>query len=143
MSAVASPFTGRRYGVVRVTREWGWRVPVSIISALSRFGRTAFCGGGDRRPPGATPYCSGRSAKCSCSRYHACPEDRESPHRHDHGSQHMSDDYQAEIAILGMESSPSYARLALRSEPLHEYTQFNVQKIQRKTAADSRMGRVM
>jgi hypothetical protein len=27
----------------------------------------------------------------------------------------MSDDYQAEIAILGMESSPSYARLALRA----------------------------
>jgi len=30
--------------------------------------------------------------------------------RHDHGSQYMSDDYQAEIAFLGMESSPSFAR---------------------------------
>jgi len=28
--------------------------------------------------------------------------------RHDHGSQYMSDDYQAEIAFLGMESSPSF-----------------------------------
>jgi len=30
--------------------------------------------------------------------------------RHDHGSQYMSDDYQAEIAFLGLESSPSYVR---------------------------------
>ena len=30
--------------------------------------------------------------------------------RHDHGSQYMSDDYQAEIAFLGMESSPSFVR---------------------------------
>jgi putative transposase len=30
--------------------------------------------------------------------------------RHDHGSQYMSDDYQAEIAFLGMESSPSLVR---------------------------------
>src|ERR1019366_211105 len=30
--------------------------------------------------------------------------------RHDHGSQYMSDDYQAEIALLGMESSPSFVR---------------------------------
>jgi putative transposase len=27
--------------------------------------------------------------------------------RHDHGSQYMSNDYQAEIAFLGMQSSPS------------------------------------
>ncbi len=30
--------------------------------------------------------------------------------RHDHGSQYMSVDYQAEIAFLGMESSPSFVR---------------------------------
>jgi hypothetical protein len=30
--------------------------------------------------------------------------------RHDHGSQYMSDDYQTEIAFLGMESSPSFVR---------------------------------
>ena len=30
--------------------------------------------------------------------------------RHDHGSQYLSDDYQAEIAYLGMESSPSFVR---------------------------------
>lgn len=30
--------------------------------------------------------------------------------RHDHGSQYMSDDYQAEIAFLGMQSSPSFVR---------------------------------
>ena len=30
--------------------------------------------------------------------------------RHDHGSQHMSDDYQAEIAFLGLASSPSFVR---------------------------------
>jgi len=30
--------------------------------------------------------------------------------RHDHGSQYMSDDYQAEISFLGMESSPSLVR---------------------------------
>jgi transposase InsO family protein len=30
--------------------------------------------------------------------------------RHDHGSQYMSDDYQSEIAFLGMESSPSFVR---------------------------------
>jgi transposase InsO family protein len=30
--------------------------------------------------------------------------------RQDHGSQYMSDDYQAEIAFLGMESSPSFVR---------------------------------
>ncbi len=30
--------------------------------------------------------------------------------RHDHGSQYMSDDYQAEIAFLGLESSPSFVR---------------------------------
>jgi len=30
--------------------------------------------------------------------------------RHDHGSQYMSDDYQAEIAFLGMESSPSFVQ---------------------------------
>ena len=30
--------------------------------------------------------------------------------RHDHGSQYISDDYQAEIAFLGMESSPSFVR---------------------------------
>jgi transposase InsO family protein len=30
--------------------------------------------------------------------------------RHDHGSQYRSDDYQAEIAFLGMESSPSFVR---------------------------------
>jgi hypothetical protein len=37
-----------------------------------------------------------------------------SPHvrRHDHGSQYMSEDYQAEIAFLGMESSPSFVRPA-------------------------------
>ena len=30
--------------------------------------------------------------------------------RHDHGSQYRSGDYQAEIAFLGMESSPSFVR---------------------------------
>jgi transposase InsO family protein len=30
--------------------------------------------------------------------------------RHDHGSQYISGDYQAEIAFLGMESSPSFVR---------------------------------
>jgi len=30
--------------------------------------------------------------------------------RHDHGSQYMSDNYQAEIAFLGMASSPSFVR---------------------------------
>ncbi len=30
--------------------------------------------------------------------------------RHDHGSQYMSNDYQAEIAFLGMQSSPSFVR---------------------------------
>jgi transposase InsO family protein len=30
--------------------------------------------------------------------------------RHDHGSQYLSDDYQAEIAFLGMESSPAFVR---------------------------------
>jgi transposase InsO family protein len=30
--------------------------------------------------------------------------------RHDHGSQYMSDDFQAEIAFLGMESSPAFMR---------------------------------
>jgi transposase InsO family protein len=30
--------------------------------------------------------------------------------RHDHGSPHMSDDYQAEIAFGGMQSSPSFVR---------------------------------
>lgn len=30
--------------------------------------------------------------------------------RHDHGSVYMSDDFQAEIAFLGMESSPSFVR---------------------------------
>jgi putative transposase len=30
--------------------------------------------------------------------------------RHDHGSQYMSDDYQAEIVFLGMESSPAFVR---------------------------------
>jgi len=30
--------------------------------------------------------------------------------RHDHGSQYMSDDYQAEITFLGMKSSPSFVR---------------------------------
>jgi len=30
--------------------------------------------------------------------------------RHDHGSQYMSDDYQSEIAFLGMASSPSFVR---------------------------------
>jgi putative transposase len=30
--------------------------------------------------------------------------------RHDHGSQYMSDDHQAEIVFLGMESSPSFVR---------------------------------
>jgi transposase InsO family protein len=30
--------------------------------------------------------------------------------RHDHGSQYVSDDYQAEIAFLDMESSPSFVR---------------------------------
>jgi len=30
--------------------------------------------------------------------------------RHDHGSQYMSDDFQAEIGFLGMESSPAFVR---------------------------------
>ena len=30
--------------------------------------------------------------------------------RHDHGSQYMSDDFQAEIAFLGMKSSPAFVR---------------------------------
>jgi transposase InsO family protein len=30
--------------------------------------------------------------------------------RHDHGSQYMSDDFQAEITFLGMESSPAFVR---------------------------------
>ena len=30
--------------------------------------------------------------------------------RHDHGSQYMSDDFQTEIAFLGIESSPSFVR---------------------------------
>ena len=30
--------------------------------------------------------------------------------RHDHGSQFMSDDFQAEIAFLGIESSPAFVR---------------------------------
>jgi len=30
--------------------------------------------------------------------------------RHDHGSQYLSDDFQAEIAFLGMESSPAFVR---------------------------------
>jgi putative transposase len=30
--------------------------------------------------------------------------------RHDHGSQYPSDDFQAEIAFLGMESSPAFVR---------------------------------
>jgi putative transposase len=30
--------------------------------------------------------------------------------RHDHGSQYMSDDFQTEIAFLGMESSPAFVR---------------------------------
>ena len=30
--------------------------------------------------------------------------------RHDHGSQYMSDDFQAEVAFLGMESSPAFVR---------------------------------
>ncbi len=30
--------------------------------------------------------------------------------RHDHGSQYMSDDFQVEIAFLGMESSPAFVR---------------------------------
>ena len=30
--------------------------------------------------------------------------------RHDHGSQYMSNDFQAEIAFLGMESSPAFVR---------------------------------
>jgi transposase InsO family protein len=30
--------------------------------------------------------------------------------RHDHGSQYMSDDFQAEIRFLGMESSPAFVR---------------------------------
>jgi len=30
--------------------------------------------------------------------------------RHDHGSQYMSDDFQAEIAFLGMESSPAFVQ---------------------------------
>jgi transposase InsO family protein len=30
--------------------------------------------------------------------------------RHDHGSAYMSDDFQRELAFLGMESSPSFVR---------------------------------
>jgi hypothetical protein len=30
--------------------------------------------------------------------------------RHDHGSQYLSDDFQAEITFLGMESSPGFVR---------------------------------
>ncbi|MBI3657212.1 MAG: transposase [Acidobacteria bacterium] len=30
--------------------------------------------------------------------------------RHDHGSQYLSDDFQSEIAFLGMESSPAFVR---------------------------------
>jgi transposase InsO family protein len=30
--------------------------------------------------------------------------------RHDHGSNYMSDDFQAEIAFLGIEASPSFVR---------------------------------
>jgi putative transposase len=30
--------------------------------------------------------------------------------RHDHGSQFMSDDFQSEIAFLGLESSPAFVR---------------------------------
>lgn len=30
--------------------------------------------------------------------------------RHDHGSQYMRDDFQAEIAFLGIESSPAFVR---------------------------------
>jgi hypothetical protein len=30
--------------------------------------------------------------------------------RHDHGSNYMSDDFQSEIAFLGIEASPSFVR---------------------------------
>jgi hypothetical protein len=30
--------------------------------------------------------------------------------RHDHGSQYMSDDFQAELAFLGIASSPAFVR---------------------------------
>ena len=49
---------------------------------------------------GVRDYCGGfRSGAASGIR-----------NRHDHGSQYMSDDYQAEIAFLGMKSSPSFVR---------------------------------
>src|SRR5437879_1208665 len=57
------------------------------------------------RGPGAAPagvrdYCGGFRAGAAAG----------IRNRHDHGSQYMSDDYQAEIAFLGMQSSPSFVR---------------------------------
>lgn len=49
---------------------------------------------------GVREYCGGFSAGAAAG----------IRNRHDHGSQYMSDDYQAEIAFLGMESSPSFVR---------------------------------
>ena len=57
------------------------------------------------RGPGAAPagvrdYCGGFRAGAAAG----------IRNRHDHGSQYLSDDYQAEIAFLGMQSSPSFVR---------------------------------
>jgi putative transposase len=84
MSRAASPFAGRLYGAVRVTRE-------------GEMARSSFY---DRR--GGGPACATRSA--------AGRRQAGIRNRHDHGSQYLSDDYQAEIAFLGMESSPAFVR---------------------------------
>ena len=62
MSHAASPFTGQRYGVVRGTREWEVRVPVSIINVLWQNGRTGFCAGEDRREQRCVAWENPRSA---------------------------------------------------------------------------------
>jgi hypothetical protein len=40
--------------------------------------------------------------------------------RHDHGPNYMSDDFQSEIAFLGIEASPAFVRRALHPHPQGE-----------------------
>src|SRR5205807_8938587 len=131
MSRAASPFAGRLYGVVRVTREWEMarssfyyqlRIAAQPQRVLRRRGQVTVFVAVDH----CTTECVGLHAAKKATRFVALEPLRQGVrdycggfragaaagirNRHDHGSQYLSDDYQAEIAFLGMQSSPSFVR---------------------------------
>jgi transposase InsO family protein len=96
MSKMASPVTGKPYGLAAVCRAW--RIARSGITATAL--RPRHRDGVDRWARCRMP----RWPQLAANVAHGLAV------RHDHGSQYMSDHFQREIAFLGIESSPAFVR---------------------------------